>query len=227
MTIARQHSNEEKRDTTIRAVWAAIARYGIDGTTIDCVASLAGFSKGVIHYYFDSKKALLLAAFAAFLESFDSEIFGILGSLGREPDASEALEAVIRSTLPSFSPEDGLAAELPIPNAGEILSPHYKARLFVQFFILAMGDRDFAAVVARSYERQGRAVAKCLETLEPKAPPETVLAHAAALMALIDGFSLHRVLGYAPAGLGEHADITRGFVETLARGTSTPAGSST
>ena len=163
MTIARQHSNEEKRDTTIRAVWAAIARYGIDGTTIDCVASLAGFSKGVIHYYFDSKKALLLAAFAAFLESFDSEIFGILGSLGREPDASEALEAVIRSTLPSFSPEDGLAAELPIPNAGEILSPHYKARLFVQFFILAMGDRDFAAVVARSYERQGRAVAKCLE----------------------------------------------------------------
>jgi TetR/AcrR family transcriptional regulator, transcriptional repressor of bet genes len=206
---------EERREATIRALWASIARYGTEGTTIDGVARIAGFSKGVIHYYFDSKKDLLLAAFQAFLEAYDTEILAALSALGREPEGSEVLEAIIASTLPPFFSEDIEAAELPVLKPGEALSPRYKARLFIQFFPLAMNDRDFAARVKESYDRQGAAIAECFASLAPAAAPEASLAAAAGLMALIDGFSFHRVLGYLPEGLPEHAELARRLVKTL------------
>ncbi len=197
---------EERRDATIRAVWASIARHGVSRTTIDGVARVAGFSKGVIHYYFESKKALLLAAFKAYLESYDLEILASLGALGRQPDGKEILGAIIASTLPPFSLEDVEEAELSVLGAGEALTPRYKARLFVQFFPLAMGDRDFAVTLKESYDRQGAAMAECFASLAPESSPEARVAAAASLMALIDGFSLHRVIGYRPEGLAEHAE---------------------
>jgi TetR/AcrR family transcriptional repressor of bet genes len=218
--MPKQEREAERRDATIRAVWAAVARHGIEGTTIESVAAIAGFSKGVIHYYFESKKALLLAALEAFLQSYDREIEMRLAesaTAGRGGElAGKALEALIDATLPPFSAEDTEAAELPPPGAGERLSPRYKARLFLQFFSLAISDRDFAAVVARNYERQGEAIAASVAALEPGAPRASVLERAACLMALVDGFSLHRVLGYLPEGIAPHGDLARGYLASTA-----------
>jgi TetR/AcrR family transcriptional regulator, transcriptional repressor of bet genes len=213
--MSRMNKREERRDSTIRAVWASIARTGTEGTTIDAVAKIAGFSKGIIHYYFDSKKALLLAAFKAFLEAYDAEILAALSALGRKPDGADVLEAIIAATLPPFSLEDIEAAELPILGPGEPLSPRYKARLFIQFFPLAMNDRDFAATIKESYDRQGAAMAECFASLAPAAIPGECLAAAASLMALVDGFSFHRVLGYLPEGLPEHAELAGRFVKAM------------
>jgi len=206
---------EERRSATIRAVWSLIASRGIEGTTIEAVAKCADFSKGVIHYYFDSKKDLLLAALEAFLEAYDAEILASLSALEHEPGGSDVLEAIIEATLTSFFPEDIEAAELPVLKPGEELSPRYKARLFVQFLPLAMNDCDFAAAVTKSYDRQGAAMAECFAALMPAASPEERLSAAASLMALVDGFSLHRVLGYLPEGLLEHAELARRFVEMV------------
>jgi len=207
--------DEGRRAATIRAVWAAVARHGIEGTTIDRVAEFGGFSKGVVHYYFASKKELLLAALEAFLAAYDAEILDALAGLGRQPTAKEALEAIVVSTLPHFSPQDGEAAELPLLAAGEPLSPRYKARLFVQFFPLAMNDRDFAAVVKKAYDREGADIAACFAALLPAAPRELPSALAASLVALIDGFSLHRILGYAPAGDVDHAELARRYIAAV------------
>lgn len=211
--MASPEREEERRNATIRAAWASIARVGVDGTTIDAVASIAGFSKGVIHYWFASKKDLLLASFEAFLASYDGEIASRLSSLGREPGWKDALDAIIEAILPPFAATDIEAAPLPLLGPGEALTAPYKARLFLHFFALAITDPDFGSVVAKSYLRQGEAIARCLAGLQPSLRPEKVKEQTAAFIALVDGFSLHRVVGYREAGLSDHGSLARAWLE--------------
>lgn len=209
--MPRANREEERREETIRAVWASVARFGCPGTTIERVAEIAGFSKGVIHYYFDSKKALLLAAFEAFLRAYEAETIALLAPLGREPTASEILDAVVEASLPAYSREDFAAVDLPLLGPGENLGPKYKARLFVQFYSLAMNDPDFAAAAGKVYEGQGKFFADCFASIIPGGDRTRALAHAAALIAMIDGLSLLRLLGWAPAGLPDHRELVERF----------------
>ena len=94
------------------------------------------------------------------------------------------------------------------------MSPRYKTRLFIQFFSLAMTDKDFAAVVRQSYERQALAMAEKFAAIKTGAPRDN-LALAASLMALIDGFSLHRILGFFPEGLAPHGDLARDYLSSV------------
>jgi TetR/AcrR family transcriptional regulator, transcriptional repressor of bet genes len=217
--MPRLKKEEERKDTTIRAVWASVARYGCSGTTIERVAEIAGFSKGVIHYYFDSKKALLMAAFEAYLKAYEDETVAILARLGREPSAREILEAVVDASLPPFSPADLDAIELPLLAAGQPLGPKYKARLFVQFYSLIVSDQDFARAAGSIYERQGEFFAQCFASIAPDPDGSRAVSHAAGLIALIDGLSLMRVIGYLPAGLPDHASLVKELaIERLASG---------
>lgn len=218
--MAGKEREELRREETIRALWASIARSGIEGTTMEAVASTAGFSKGVIHYWFASKKELLLAGFEAFLDSYDREIEARLAALGHEPSWMDALDAIVDAILPPYSPADAEAADLPLLAPNEFLSPRYKARLFIQFFAQAINDPDFGAVVARSYRRQGEGIAGCLAGLEPGLEAGRVSAQAAAFIALVDGFSLHRVVGYRNQDLPDHGELARAWLrDTIAAAT--------
>jgi len=221
--MPRKDHSEERKEATIRAVWAVIARGGIDAVTIDAVAALAGFSKGVIHYYFDSKRAMILAAFEAYLESYDAEILERLKALGRKPSGEEIVGAIIEASLPAFSPSQLEPRNMPLLGPGEGLTPEYKARLFLQFFSIAMGDADFRAVVRKSYDRQGEAIADCYASLLPGISRDEAVDAAACLMALIDGFSLHRVLGYRPEGMADHAELARRFLAACGETKRSPA----
>jgi len=210
--MARPHHEEERKEATIRAVWASVARNGCSGTTIERVAEIAGFSKGVIHYYFDSKKALLLAAFEAYFDVYEEETIAALASLGREPSAVEILEAMIDVSLPAYSPEDFAAVELPLLGPGDRLGPKYKARLFVQFYSFAMTDPDFARAAAKVYERMGGYLAEWLSVAAPGDAEEgrpSPMALAVGIMALIDGLSFQRLLGYSPEGIPDHAALVK------------------
>lgn len=205
----RRKREIERKDEALRAVWASIARFGTGGTTIERVAELGGFSKGVIHYYFASKKDLLLSAFEAYLTAYEDETIALLTAAGSVPDSAAILRAVVDVSLPPFSPTDLAAAELPLLAPGEPLGPRYKARLFLQFFTLAMTDPDFARVAAGVYGRQGEYFAECFASLSPASGREGAISSAVGLMALVDGLSLHRLLGYSPAGLPDHAELVR------------------
>jgi TetR/AcrR family transcriptional repressor of bet genes len=215
--MPRPHREEERREATIRAVWASVARFGCSGTTIERVAEIAGFSKGVIHYYFDSKQTLLLAAFEAYLQAYEDETVALLTPLGREPKAEEILDAVVEASLPEFSPSDFAAVDLPLLAPGEGLGPRYKARLFVQFYALAMTDPDFAAAAAKVYARQGEFFADCFAAMAPGTERERAIARSAALVALIDGLSFQRLLGYMPPGLSDHGELVKRFAIAPAR----------
>jgi len=63
VTVPRPSVEAERKAQILRATCAVIADAGIHDLRLTDVARRAGVSSGTIHYYFDSKQALLHAAF--------------------------------------------------------------------------------------------------------------------------------------------------------------------
>jgi AcrR family transcriptional regulator len=63
VTVPRPSVEAERKAQILRATCAVIAEAGIHDLRLTDVARRAGVSSGTIHYYFDSKQALLHAAF--------------------------------------------------------------------------------------------------------------------------------------------------------------------
>ena len=61
--MPRPHVEEERRQQILQATWHVIALSGFRSLRLADVAKRAGVSSGMIHYYFDTKRDLLKAAF--------------------------------------------------------------------------------------------------------------------------------------------------------------------
>jgi AcrR family transcriptional regulator len=57
----RPSVEEERRQTILAAALSCFTRKGYDGTTMDDIAAELPFSKGLLYYYFKSKRELFLA----------------------------------------------------------------------------------------------------------------------------------------------------------------------
>lgn len=55
--------HERRREDLARAVWAVVARAGVDGATVRAVATEAGWSIGALRYYFATQAARDLGLF--------------------------------------------------------------------------------------------------------------------------------------------------------------------
>lgn len=58
--MVRYKKSEEKRKQILYAAFQAIAEQGYDAVTLQTIADSAKVSKGVVHYYFDNKEAVLV-----------------------------------------------------------------------------------------------------------------------------------------------------------------------
>lgn len=61
--MPRPHVEEERRQQILLATWHVISGSGFRNLRLSDVAKRAGVSSGMIHYYFDTKRDLLKAAF--------------------------------------------------------------------------------------------------------------------------------------------------------------------
>lgn len=187
---------ERRRAEIVGAVLGCVAAGGLESLTIEQVARRAGCSKGIVLYYFASKKQLLLEAFRAFLEYYDYQ------SRPRPVPASAV--AVLDDLLVEALPLPGDADQPPLP-------PEDKARLFVHFFSRAIVDADFAAVVRRVYHAQWQGLSRLFEWGGGRREFRPGVAGAAAFgfLALMVGASVLRVVDFAPVGIGTDRDICR------------------
>jgi AcrR family transcriptional regulator len=60
--------HEERRREVIEALWRVIAKHGIEHVSTRSVAAEAGWSRGIVDYYFDNMDELLLAGLSVALE---------------------------------------------------------------------------------------------------------------------------------------------------------------
>ncbi len=61
--MPRPHVEEERREQILQATWRVISTIGFRALRMSDVAVQAGVSTGMIHYYFDTKRQLVRAAF--------------------------------------------------------------------------------------------------------------------------------------------------------------------
>lgn len=94
----------EKAQRIVEAMRSSVARRGISGSTFEHVAREAGVSRGLLHYYFGTKEALL-----AEVVRRDSEhrIARLDEPLARASSADEILEILVASLRDSVQHEPG------------------------------------------------------------------------------------------------------------------------
>jgi len=86
-----------RRETQItRAAYEIIAKNGYENITVQDIADHAGFSKGIVYYYFRSKDDVMVSLFNSIIAVID----GKFADVRREvPDPRRQLENVIRISL--------------------------------------------------------------------------------------------------------------------------------
>jgi len=95
--MPRPHVEEERRQQILQATWHVIAGSGFRSLRVSDVAKRAGVSSGMIHYYFDSKRDLLKAAFERYYAHSMQRRQWIMDT-GQGP--LELLKLIVESYLP-------------------------------------------------------------------------------------------------------------------------------
>jgi AcrR family transcriptional regulator len=95
--MPRPHVEEERRQQILAATWHVIAGSGFRSLRVSDVAKRAGVSSGMIHYYFDSKRDLLKAAFEEYYTHMMDRRQWIMET-GKGP--VDLLKLIVESFLP-------------------------------------------------------------------------------------------------------------------------------
>ena len=162
-----------RREQIVHATIRCLAHEGYSGLTMKKVAREAGVSQGILHYYFESKRAILIAALELVMADLDRRVAAL--SEGAR-DAPAQLRAVIRGCL-------GLAED----------NREFWV-VFVEFWGEMMHDRALQSINAALYQRLRRTLGATVKQgiragAFRRVEPEEA---GAVILALIDGLSLQR-----------------------------------
>ena len=167
----------DKAARIVEAMRAAVAERGVAGSTFEHVARAAGVARGLLHYYFGTKEALLVEVVRR-----DCDIrMGVLDAALQDADDAEAVvDALVRSLEDMVEHDPGFIA------------------LLFELFSLARRNREIADELAellrRTREHLGGQLAAKRDAgvIELRAEPEVV---ATVLFALADGLALRMLAG--------------------------------
>ncbi|OBZ14665.1 transcriptional regulator [Bacillus sp. FJAT-27264] len=150
--MVRYKKSEEKRKQILSAAFRALAEYGYDAVTLQVIADHAEVSKGVVHYYFENKEAVL----TELLEWLTARIYEKEhAAVQQQKMATEKLEAYIDAVF--VSPEknrsfyrvylDFLARASRLPVYREINQRFYDNCTRISTEVLLLGQKEglFAA----------------------------------------------------------------------------------
>ncbi len=162
----------EKANRIVEAMRSSVARRGIAGSTFEHVAREAGVSRGLLHYYFGTKEALLVEVVRR-----DSEhrITRLDEPLAKARDADEILEVLVASLEDSIQNDPGFWVLIfELFTAGR-RNPEIQNEIGELF----RRTREHVAEIFRAKEREG--------ALQLRADADPVVG---ALFAIADGLAL-------------------------------------
>lgn len=138
----------EKASRIVEAMRSSVARRGISGSTFEHVAREAGVSRGLLHYYFGTKEALLVEVVK---RDTDHRIARLDEPVGRAESADEILEALVASLQDSIENDPGYWVLLfDLFTAGR-RNPEIRREVGELF----KRTRDHIADILRAKEREG------------------------------------------------------------------------
>lgn len=98
-----------RRQSLLRAAIATVARYDIQGATVERICAEAGASRGLIAHYFDSKEELLLAALEDWFQTAIQKKHEVVEDESLSAEQRIRQIASLNFTAPSYSWENAAA----------------------------------------------------------------------------------------------------------------------
>ena len=204
-----------RRIQIIKASLEIIGKEGFKGLTLDHVARQAGFSKGVVSYYFQNKKNLILQSFKTFLEYYMQKISA---SIKEDMTAMEMFDCILEAVLsPLENKREALEgeAQYDIPQALSLDLPlNLQSQLFLHFYSQAMLDKDFHKVVQDMYSQYFRSIVELIEYGIQKGEFKEVDAEETGyeIMALMEGVVTYHLMGFSPFRERNMQEFCREFI---------------
>jgi len=93
--------SDEKAQAIIDAARRCLSEKGYGATTIAEIAAEAGVSRGLLHYYFESKEQLLAQVVRAGLDAYMELVAAMFAQSKNADDLAKALSTVVRAFLES------------------------------------------------------------------------------------------------------------------------------
>lgn len=193
--MPRPNVEAERRPQILAAACAVIASVGIPALRLSDVAKEAGVSSGTVHYYFETKREVIAAAFE----------FNLADSLARRRDllaSGKGSLAVLHDLVESYLPNDELSVRA------------WK----VWLALWAEGSRDpvLQEINDRLYGQWRDVVAEVLATAQDEGltRPGDPLAQANMLIGMLDGLAVQVVLGSSNMPLESMQRICNDFIDS-------------
>lgn len=205
-----------RRAEVINAALECICECGIDKTTLDMIAVKAGFSKGIIIYYFESKKKLVEESLIAFLSSYRLKIGS---TITKDMQPLEMLSRVVEVSLPRMDEVDNSKINVSIlEGEDKICLPQDKiAKLFVNFISKAAVDSDLREIVRKVYIKDIEGISSLIKNVKSQYPAKDIDDNKAAyaILALVYGLSFFRIVDFMPDKESDNRDIAFDFIYHL------------
>ncbi len=162
----------EKAQRIVEAMRSSVARRGIAGSTFEHVAREAGVSRGLLHYYFGTKEALLVEVVR---RDTEHRIARLDEPLGKAKSVDELLEILVADLQDSIQNDPGFWVLLfELFTAGR-RNPEIQREVGELF----NRTRDHVAEILRAKQAEG--------VISPRFEAESVVAM---LFAMADGIAL-------------------------------------
>ncbi len=204
-----------RRAEAINAALECICEHGIDRITLEMVAVRAGFSKGIVAYYFKSKRQLILECLKSYLASYGRKSMQSIAA-GMTP--AQMLDTVVDVSLPPLAGQDRDAINVfDLGDTSSMNLPESKMMLLsLQFLSKAVLDDEFQAVFKQANDADVVSIAEifCLARKDSSIEPgDTTKAYS--LLAMLYGLSFFRVMGHLPPGLDDNREIGFNYARQL------------
>ncbi len=205
-----------RRAEAINAALECIAEHGIQGITIDMVAEKAGFSKGIVAYYFKSKRNLILESLKEFLAAYSLKIGS---SIKKDMPALDMVKTIVEVSLPALADksEDTINVST-LEGTDYIRLPQKKiAKIFIQFISISSIDEELKAIMRQTYQNDTRGIALLLKHAKKTYSVDDLDENneAYALLALINGLSFFRISDFMPFDETDNRNIALDFINRL------------
>ena len=191
--MPRVVDHEQRRDELVRAAWRLIADDGLPGVTIRRLAERSGWSSGAVRHYLPTREAIVEAAG----QRVGAVIEQRIRAVPVDSDPASALTAVLQAVLPA---DDDMREA---------------SRVWLAFVGQAASDHTLADAHGIVYRDLNALLVELLEWAAAEGHPVAAGAAAAAaqLQALVDGLTVHLLLGQLDAD--KATDVLRDAVRAV------------
>ena len=197
--MARPSVEAERREQILRSACRVIAARGVVGLRVADVARDAGVSPGIVHYYFDTKLALVRAA-------FEDNFTRSLARRSEILDATGDSVAVLYSVIESYLPVGDETVEA--------------WQVWIELWAAALQDDALHDIHDRTYGRWREVVVAIIS--EGQARGELAAGDATTyanmLVSMLDGLAVQVLLGSTSLDVDAMRAVCRRFVDTTLAG---------